>query len=48
METLKLIGQPTCGISLTLHKVGGCIGGGRGLITCGNIAIFHYSRCSKP
>ena len=28
METLKLIGQPTCGISLTLHKVGGCIGGG--------------------
>ena len=29
LETLKLIGQPTCGVSLTLHKVvvykGGCL-----------------------
>lgn len=22
IETLKLIGQPSCGVSLTLHKVG--------------------------
>ncbi len=31
-ETLKLIGQVSCGVSLTLHKVstGGCTGGRTG------------------
>lgn len=31
-ETLKLLGSPTCGVGLTLHKVCGCaLGGRRGL-----------------